>query len=131
MLFWWGLLVSPSPSDLSQEQIELIHKVAVLADEYHQDPALALRIIKCEGGLRYDAVGKNYINGEVWSRDKGPWQINDYYHYKTALSRGFDIHEPNQNLEYGMMMLKEEGTAPWKASQNCWSRSKNITPQIW
>lgn len=118
MLFLAGFFVPPI-----EEQKDLVHKIAVLADEYHQDPELALKIIRCEG-WNHLATGdnKNLKDGIHWSTDIGWWQINDYYHRNRALKLGFDISDPDQNLKYGMLLLKEEGTKPWLASAKCWNR---------
>lgn len=94
-----------------------------LAEEYHQDPALALKIIKCEGRMYNMAVNVNYdANGVAWSRDWGPWQINDYYHEKAALKMGLDIYDTEDNIRYGFILLSTQGTGPWKASQHCWTK---------
>lgn len=99
-------------------------QVSELAKEYGQDPVLALKIIKCEG-LRYKTLGNNQnldANGNVWSTDIGPWQINNYFHERTALSMGLDIYDFSDNLRYGFVLLSREGTAPWSASRYCWNK---------
>lgn len=105
------------PETLSQT----VHRLAPL---YRQDPKLALKIIGCEG-LVYRTLGnnKNYRNGEVWSSDVGFFQINDYYHLATAKKMGLDIYTDKGNIEYGLYLMKKEGTTPWNASKHCWGRS--------
>ncbi len=102
------------PQDLTPEKKDLIHRVVLLSEEYHQDTKLALSIIKCESNFDF-ALHKNK-NGTI---DSGFWQINST-HRKEALARGFDISDPYQNLEFGMAMLKENGTSPWVSSSVCW-----------
>lgn len=98
-----------------------VHRLAL---KYGQNETLAREIIKCEG-LTYKTKGnnKNYNKqGVWWSSDIGWWQINDYYHKDTALKMGFDINNEWDNLEYGFILLEEQGTAPWDASKYCWEK---------
>jgi len=75
--------------------------------------------MKCESQLYGSATHLNR-NG---TRDWGYWQINDI-HVSTALKMGFDIiNEPFDNLEYGFILLANEGARPWSASKYCWSPS--------
>lgn len=103
-------------------------KLPILAVKYGVDPFLAASIIYCESKGRPDAVWKNKDkNGEVWSRDWGYWQINDYYQDATATAQGYDIHDPEQNLEYGFVLMSKQGTRPWSASQSCWKKLSTAT----
>jgi len=99
-------------------------EVTRLALKYGQSEKLARKIISCEGKL-YKVRGNN-INytksGVAWSVDVGWWQINDYYHKKTAIKRGLNIYNEWDNLEYGFWLLKTQGTPPWSASKKCWSK---------
>lgn len=97
-------------------------EVSRLAAKYHQSETLARAIILCES-RQYGsgASHKNYDKqGVWWSTDWGYWQINDYYNAATAKRRGFDIYDKWENLEFGFIMLKEQGTSPWNASRGCW-----------
>lgn len=95
-------------------------EIARLAEKYGQDESLARGIIKCESQQYNDMNNKNYLKGVLWSTDWGYWQINDYYHEETAMKLGFDIQNEWDNLEFGFILLSEQGTRPWKASQACW-----------
>lgn len=100
-------------------------EIARLAKKYGQSETLARAIISCES-KQYGSEGahKNYTKaGEWWSTDWGWWQINDYYNEAPALRRGYDIFDKWQNLEFGFIMLKEQGTGPWSASKACWSKT--------
>lgn len=81
-----------------------------------------MKIITCESrAYGAKAVHQNLDkNGNVWSTDVGPWQINDYYHEARAASMGLDIHSTEDNIRYGFILMSEQGTAPWKASRYCW-----------
>lgn len=100
-------------------------EVVRLANKYEQDEMLARAIIKCES-LQYGHEAKNENvdkNGNVWSSDWGWWQINDYYHEENALEAGYDvINNKWDNLEYGFILLSEQGRNPWKASRSCIDR---------
>lgn len=92
-----------------------------LAKKYGQDEALARRIIQCESQTNQSKKNDNYTkSGVYWSSDHGYWQINDYWHERTAARRGFNIYLWDENLEYGFILLKEQGTEPWTASRHCW-----------
>jgi len=98
-------------------------EVSRLAKKYKQNEQLARNIITCEG-IAYKNLGnnKNYLNGVLWSTDIGWWQINNYYHEKSANKLGLDIYNDWDNLEYGFILLSEQGVAPWSASKHCWSK---------
>lgn len=97
-------------------------EITRLAIKYGQSEKLARKIIHCEA-RQYGsgAEHKNYDKqGVHWSTDWGWWQINDYYNEAPAAKRGFNIYDKWDNLEFGFIMLKEQGTQPWLASSACW-----------
>jgi hypothetical protein len=49
-------------------------------------------------------------------------QINDYFHKDKMNSMGLDITNRYDSLRYGIMLLAQQGTQPWKASEWCWSK---------
>ncbi len=89
--------------------------VPPLAKKYGTSAAIALKIIKCESRNIVNAIHKN-TNGTV---DKGLMQINSI-HNERAKQLGFDLNVPSESLEYGMLLLGEQGTKPWGASKSCW-----------
>lgn len=96
--------------------------VPYLAKKHGQSEELAREIIRCESKNHANAKNDNYDKqGNYWSSDHGYWQINDYYNRATAKARGYDIDIWQENLEYGFIMLKEQGTQPWKSSAYCWN----------
>ena len=117
-------IATTTPKVLPQAPQSLQEKINALAKEYGQNPVLAYNIIKCEG-LRYKTLGNNQNldeYGNVWSTDIGPWQINDYYHEKTMAKLGLNIHDLDDNLRYGFILLSTQGTQPWSASRYCWNK---------
>lgn len=97
----------------------LVDKLAV---KYGQNVALAKAVIKCESSSDHSRKGFNYNDGKLWSTDVGYWQLNDYYHQEAAKKLGFDIYDWKGNLEYGFLLMKNEGLKPWEASRHCWSK---------
>lgn len=94
-----------------------------LAEKYGQDEALARKIISCESQYRKGNTHENKRDdGTVWSVDWGYWQINDYWNLAEATRRGYDIrYNWQDNLEFGFIMLRDQGTSPWNASKYCWN----------
>lgn len=93
-----------------------------LADKYGQNETLARSIIACESENTATATYKNLNDeGIHWSTDHGYWQINDYHHAGTTARLKLNFRTDWQdNLEYGFILLKDQGTAPWVASSHCW-----------
>jgi hypothetical protein len=112
-------------SQINYDAIELntvdgyIH---ILSLKYGVSEALARAIIGCESRWKPNAVGYNYRKtGELWSKDIGYFQINDFYNEEWLLrEKGWHIYDWRDNLEAGFYMLKERGTSPWLASASCW-----------
>lgn len=95
-----------------------------IAKSYGQDPELVLAIIKCEGE-QYRTLGNNTNydkQDRAWSTDIGLFQINDYYHAKTAEKMGIDIHTDRGNIVYAMWLMQKNGTRDWSASKQCWQK---------
>jgi hypothetical protein len=83
-------------------------------------------IAKCESSLYGSAVNYNRrANGEVWSIDKGYLQINNFYHEARMTELGLDWNNEWDSLEYGFMLMAEQGLSPWSASKSCWSKLIN------
>jgi len=90
-------------------------------EEQIGDPHL-VKIARCESGLRqFDDNGK-VLKSYLGSNDWGVLQINKTYHLKKAQELGFDIDTTEGNIAYGKWLYQREGTRPWNASKNCWSK---------
>lgn len=85
-------------------------------------PAILEKIAFCEsGGKQFNADG-SVLQGRVDPRDTGKWQINKYYHLKESQRLGMDIETLAGNTAYALHLYETQGTRPWNASKNCWSK---------
>jgi len=93
----------------------------IYATKYNVSLSVARRIIWCESKFKPQAVRLNKTEaGEVWSKDIGLWQINNYWNEKDLNKLGWDIYDPGQNLEAGFYLMSMRGTQPWLWSKYCW-----------
>jgi len=104
-------LQSPTPVVIDYKDT-----LASLAKKYAINANLASNIIECESQWHPHATGTMAYVGI----DVGLWQINTYFHSKTATKMGLDIYNPVDNLEYGVWLLSKYGTQPWSATRKCW-----------
>jgi len=95
--------------------ISINDEIAHYASKYSVNPVIASKIIGCESGFDPHATNINK-NG---TKDYSWWQINDI-HKHEALEHGFDITNPEDNLEYGFIMYHTYGNRIWNASRHCW-----------
>lgn len=84
------------------------------------DPSLAKAISRCEDRGNPYNTHPNKMGTTTWSTDKGPLQVNDFYHESEMKARGLDIDKPLDALKFGLDMMHSEGTTPWNASKACW-----------
>jgi hypothetical protein len=97
--------------------IPFYQTVLELSQKYEVNPETVLAIRHCENP-RSDM--RPHLNNDG-SRDYGYLQVNDI-HKKQMTKLGLDITDPNDSLEFGIRLLKEQGLAPWYASKSCWLR---------
>jgi hypothetical protein len=97
------------------------------SSKYGLDTETALRIAKCESGLRqYEADGK-VVRGVVNPQDVGVFQINEAYHLKQAEEMGYDIYTPEGNIGYALWLMKNGGNRHWNSSRSCWHTSEQTS----
>lgn len=89
--------------------------ITEIAKKNEVDPDLAIRVAHCESALNPAAINTNK-NG---TRDRGLYQINDYWHKNVSDSQAFD---PVFSTEYFCKRVKEGFLSDWNASKNCWSK---------
>ncbi len=89
---------------------------------------LAKAIAYCESTYRqYDDSRQAEDGTQVALRgvhnpqDIGIFQINETYHLSKSQELGFDIYTTAGNIDYGLWLLKNEGSKHWNWSKPCWS----------
>jgi hypothetical protein len=81
------------------------------------DVETALAIAKCESGHKhYDERTGEVLRGKVNPDDTGIFQINSYWHKAEARRLGYDIYDKEDNIDYAMFVMKNQGFSPW----NCY-----------
>lgn len=80
-------------------------------------PELAQKIIWCESQNNPNARNVNK-NGTI---DYGLMQVNSV-HIPAMEKLGLDIENPEDNLQYGLLLLSKNGLQPWKSSKSCWGQ---------
>lgn len=110
--------VSPrAPIVATGEIADLIRRFSA---EYGFDAELALRIAKCESGLRADAQNSH-------STASGTFQFINATWVSTRNQMGLDPSlalktDPVEGVRTGVWKLAHGGIRAWDASRHCWSR---------
>lgn len=100
-------------SEMTQpEPIEAI--IMRQAEEHGLDSRLVLSIVNCESQGNPGAI--NTTRNRNGSTDKGLLQINSIHNVGDL-----DLLNPIDNLNFGLKLMKEQGTVPWNSSKSCWS----------
>ena len=82
---------------------------------YEVDVPLVFSIISCESNWQADATNTN-VGGSI---DYGLFQINNQYQATTAKEFKLNPKNVKDNIQLGFIILKREGTRPWKSSYKC------------
>lgn len=110
--------VTKIPTEVTAKPIASVEQYV---HTYFSDTPILAKVAKCESRFRqYDSKG-NAMRGMV-KEDVGVMQINEYYHKDTAEKLGLDIYTLDGNIAYAKYLYEKEGTAPWSASELCWSK---------
>ena len=121
---------------VDEEWVELQEEEKVVLVEVH--PTILNKIAACESGTR-NADGtaiegsqrqhtkdQDVVIGQHtdprFGLDLGILQINTKYHGERAAALGYNLWDEADNWAYGRLLYREQGTAPWGASKDCWSR---------
>lgn len=92
-----------------------------IIEEKFADAPIMSAIAWCESKFRqFDDDGT--IHRGVNPSDVGVLQINEYYHSKTAVRFGIDLHTLEGNVAYARYLFEKEGTRPWASSSHCWEK---------
>lgn len=76
---------------------------------FKEDPETAVKVAKCESGLRPDAKNPN-------SSARGVFQIMQSWH---RINEKWLLNE-DVNIQVAYQLWQEQGWTPWEASRNCW-----------
>lgn len=76
---------------------------------FPEDSYRAVKIAKCESGLKIGAFNGNNPNG---STDGGLWQINST-HDKRLKELGLDKYDPEDATKFARILYEESGWRPW------------------
>lgn len=106
----------------STQSQKIYDQIILSSHEYGVDTDNALRIAKCESGLRQYNEEGNLLRGKQNPADAGIFQINENYHLKQSQTQNFDIHSTQGNIEYAMWLMKKEGNRHWNWSKPCWGK---------
>lgn len=79
--------------------------------EYELDPVMVLEIARCESGYRKDVVSV--------TNDVGLLQVNMKVHSGSMAAMGYSFSNWEDVTAYGLRLMKEQGTRPWKNSKPC------------
>ena len=91
------------------------HKVKRLTYQYFgEDAPQAVRVFKCESGLRPDA--------ESHTNDHGVAQINLTSHAAKipASDKVAWLRNPENNIKLALQLFIHSGWNPWNSSKGCW-----------
>ncbi len=92
-----------------------------LSIKYNLSSSTVRAVAKCESSMYGSAINTNYQpDGTIHSTDKGYLQINNLYHEDNMNKLGLDWNNEWDSLEYGFMLMSEQGLQPWSASKKCW-----------
>ena len=92
-------------------------KIEIQATKLSLNPKLVKKIVNCESKGKQIARGHLAVVGV----DIGVFQLNSHFHEVKAKEKGFDIYDEDDNIAYGLWLMKKEGTMPWKSSRLCWN----------
>lgn len=116
-----GIIKTSDNKEIKEIEKTLESEVERLSIKYGFSTSTVMEVIECESQMYGGAENKNIDkDGKVWSVDKGFLQINTYYHTEPMKKLGLDIDNKWDSLEYGFMLMKENGLRDWSASRFCW-----------
>jgi hypothetical protein len=104
-----------------EEPKTLDSEIDRLSLKYNVASSTVRAVAACESSLYGSAINYNYKkDGTLHSIDKGYLQINNLYHETRMNQLGLDWNDEWDSLEYGFMLMAEQGLEPWSASRFCW-----------
>lgn len=87
------------------------------------DAPVMVRIAQCESQMRQFDTSGNTLRGIANPKDRGIFQINEFWNLATAQRLGFNIYTVKGNIAMARWMYDHQGTTPWNWSKGCWGAS--------
>lgn len=111
------------PSNIeSKDEIVPANVEDVVKDNFKDIPIM-IKVAQCESQFRQiDASTGEVLRGKENAFDVGVFQINEKYHLERSQKAGINIYSLSGNMKYARALYNDSGTAPWSASQPCWSK---------
>ena len=107
---------------IDAEPIAVQSSVEEAVREYFKDTPILVKVAMCESTFRQFDKNGAVLRGIVDRDDVGVMQINEKYHGDQAQKANIDIYSLEGNMKFAQLLYNEQGTAPWSASQPCWSK---------
>lgn len=102
--------------------IQTNEEAIALLNQTFKDAPVMIEIAKCESKLRQWDQNGEVLRGVVNPKDRGMFQVNEYYHLTESERLGYDIYSAEGNIAYAKFLYQSNGTTPWKSSAECWSK---------
>lgn len=109
-----SIMASATPAPPSP-QLSIPDLIVKICKEEGVDHELALRVAKCESGLRPDAKNVNAPN----SIDRGLFQINSKWHPEVSDAQAYD---PEFSIRFFCQAVKAGKLSMWDATKSCWNK---------
>lgn len=94
---------------------------AAIEHEFGQD-SIMVHIAWCESRLRQFGEDGLVLQGDVDPDDTGAFQINKWFHLKTAQGLGINVDTLPGNIAYARYLYDKNGTWDWRWSRHCWGK---------
>lgn len=101
---------------------ELITKSAEDAGLGVYDQILLKKIAFCESESQQFGKDGRLYRGWIDPDDIGVFQVNRRYHEDRMVELGYSIYKTQDNIDYAILLYKDQGSAPWNASRPCWNK---------
>jgi len=132
LFFTYSFDLEVRPTVLEYQEVLAAEEPKTVLIEIH--PTVLNAIADCESGVRTkDGVAvkgsrSHFADDQSvvlnvnkdGTQDVGILQINTFFHGKRAKELGYDLWDEADNWAYGRLLYREQGTAPWQASKECW-----------
>lgn len=96
-------------------EISIPDLITKICQEEEVDPNLALKVAKCESGLRPNAKNINAPD----SIDRGLYQINSKWHPEVTDEQAYN---PEFSIRFFCQAVKANKLDMWDASKTCWNK---------